>query len=96
MGKRNGRPQRTKINGILFIVHGVRIRFIDLIFFRGVLLHVSHRQLVYREDTVLAARLDGHIGNRKTVIHGKIPDAVSHELHGFIQRTVHADHADDM
>ena len=54
------------------------------------------RQLVYREDAVLAARLNGHIGNRKSVIHGKIPDTVSHELHGFIQRTVHADHADDM
>ena len=60
------------------------------------LFHISLCLLVHREDAVLSAGLDGHIGNRKAVVHGQIRHALSRKLHGFIEGSVHADHADDV
>ena len=59
-------------------------------------LHISDRFFINREDTVLSASLDRHIGYGKSVIHGKIFDAFSDKLHGFVKCTVYTDHPDDM
>ena len=60
------------------------------------LLHILLRQIVDRENAVLAARLNRHICNGKTVVHGKILYAIPDKFHGFVQSTIHTDHADDM
>ena len=58
--------------------------------------HVRDSQGVYRKNTVLAARFNGHVSDGKPVIHGQMLYTVPHKLHGFIQRAVHANHTDNM
>ena len=60
------------------------------------LFHVSNSLLIHRENTVLTAGFDSHVGNGESVIHGQIGDTVSHEFHRLVQCAVHTDHADDM
>ena len=60
------------------------------------LFNVLKCRIIHGEDTVLAACLYGHIGDREPVIHREVADTVTGELHGFIQCSVHAYHADDM
>jgi len=48
------------------------------------------------EDAVLAAGLDGHVGDGHAVVHGQCRDARAMELHGLVGRAVEADFADGM
>ena len=59
-------------------------------------LHVSDCLVIHREDAVLSARLDCHIRDRKTVIHGQVRDTLTCKFHGPVQGTVYADPSDDM
>ena len=47
-------------------------------------------------DTILSACLNSHVCNGKSVIHGKICNAVPGKLHGLVKGTVHPNHADNM
>ena len=44
--------------------------------------------LIYREDSVLAACLDGHVGYCESVVHLKLTDSRSCELYGFVKGAV--------
>ena len=59
-------------------------------------LHIGNCQIIHRENTILSAGFDRHIGNGKSVIHGKICNAVPGKLHGLVKGTVHPNHADNM
>ena len=50
-------------------INSIRIRFVNVVWLCGMLLHVCDRLVVYRENAVLAACLDRHVGNRKPVVH---------------------------
>ena len=45
---------------------------------------------------MLGTGLDGHVADAQTVIHSQGSHARAGELHGLVQGTVHADHADDV
>ena len=57
---------------------------------------VLHGLFVHREDAVLAAGLDGHVGDGEAVIHGQGGHPLPSELQGLIQGAVHADLADQV
>ena len=57
---------------------------------------VLHGLLVHREDTVLAASLDGHVGDGEAVVHGERGNALPGKLQRLIEGAVHADLADQM
>ena len=81
MRERDGRFKSAKIDGILSVIYGVLIRFIHFIGTSGVFFHISLGQLVHREDPVLSACFNGHIGNGEAVVHGEIFDSLSHKFH---------------
>ena len=64
-----GRAKCTKINGIGLIIHSILISRINLICAGRMLFHVAFSEFIHREDTVLTAGFDCHIGNGKSVIH---------------------------
>ena len=59
-------------------------------------LQIRYCFLIHRENPVLSAGFNGHIGNGQTVIHGEICHSVSGELQRFVQRAVHADLTDQV
>ena len=58
--------------------------------------HIGARHVVHLDEAGLAARLDGHVGNRHALVHVQVEDGAAGELHGLVERAVHADHADDV
>ena len=54
------------------------------------------RHIVNGNQTRLTASLDCHVGNGKTLVHGKSRNGGTGELHGTVESAVDADHADDM
>ena len=58
--------------------------------------HIIFGDLVHHENAVFSAGFDSHIGYAQTVFHGEALEAFSHEFHGFIKRSIHADHTDDV
>ena len=46
------------------------------------------------EEAGLAAGFDGHIGHGETAVHGQGVNRLAGELHGGVERAVHADFAD--
>ena len=63
------RTQCRKVNCVFLIINSIRIRFINVVWLCGMLLHVCDRLVVYRENAVLAACLNRHVGNCKPVVH---------------------------
>ena len=57
---------------------------------------VLHGLLLHGENAVLAAGLNGHVGDGEPVIHGEGGNALAGKLQRLIQRAVHADLADQM
>ncbi len=57
---------------------------------------IGKSHIVHLKDAVLSTGLNGHVGNGKAVVHGKVLQARARELHGFVESTVHANHSDDM
>ena len=57
---------------------------------------ICQRPVINREDTILAACLDGHIADRKAVIHREVCDTVSDKLHRLVACSVDTDHSDNM
>ena len=96
MRKCNGRPELAQINGILFLIYGIFIRFIDRKFPVRVFLHIGNSKIIHRENSIFPPCFNGHVGNRKPVIHGQVFNPFSCKFHGLIQGAVYADHSDNM
>ena len=82
--KSNRRSKSTSVNGILFIIYRILVRFLVVIFSVGMLLHISNGQIIYRENTVLATGFNCHVRNGKAGIHCKVLNAVPGKFHGLI------------
>ena len=52
--------------------------------------------LVHREDAVFGSRLNGHITDGESIVHLQGGHAISAELQGLIQSSIHPDHADEV
>ena len=57
---------------------------------------VLHGLLVHGEDAVLAAGLDGHVGDGEPVVHGQGGHPLPGELQGLVQGAVHPDLPDQV
>ena len=77
-------------------VHGIGVGVVFGIGALGAAVHVGARDVVHLDKARLAAGLDGHVGDGKALVHGHGADSAARELHGLVQRTVNADHADDV
>ena len=71
MRERDCGTQSPQIDRIFFIIYRILIRLVNDRGFHGMLLHIKKRLIIHRENTILAASLNRHIGNGKTVIHGQ-------------------------
>lgn len=60
------------------------------------LLQVSRRFVVHRENTVLGPRLDGHVADSEAVVHLQRGNAVAGKLQGLVERAIHPDEADEV
>ena len=78
----------------MFIV-GIGVGFVNHRRSFAAAVQIVPGDFIHREDAVLGAGFDGHIADAKTVIHGKSVDAFPGEFHALVERTVHADFADD-
>jgi len=77
-------------------VGGVGIRLVLGPQALGAALHVGAGHVVHGDDAALTARLDGHVADGHSARHVERGDGVAGELHGLIERAVHADHPDDV
>ena len=57
---------------------------------------VLHGLFIHGENPVLAAGLDGHVGDSEAVVHGQRGHPLPGELQGLIQGAVHADPTDQV
>ena len=62
----------------------------------GAAVQVGARHVVDLDEPGLAARLDGHVRDAHALVHVHGADGAAGELHGLVERAVHADHADDV
>ena len=96
MRERDGRSQFAEVNRDLSFIYRIRICLKNLVRTFGMLVHIFDGFFIHREDSILSARLDRHIGDGKAVVHGQMLHTFTHKFHRLIQRAVHADHTDDM
>ena len=94
MRERNDGAQRAEVD-----LHRTRILRVGIGMYRlkgrlHAFLDVRSAHVIIREDAVLSARLDRHVGNRQTIGHREIRNALARELEALVERAVHADHAD--
>ena len=82
------------LNG-LFVL-GIRVGLKEHRLTLAAALEVAAGHIVHREDAVLGTGFDGHVADAQAVVHRQAGNARAGELHGFVQRTVHTDHADDV
>ncbi len=57
------------------------------------LFHILDSLFIHVEDPVLGSGFYGHVRHREPVVHRKVSEPVSRELHRLVQRSVHAYHA---
>ena len=96
MRERDGRAQRTQINRIFGVVLSV--------FVGGVLngcslipaVAVFSGDVVNRENAVLGACLNSHVGNAEPVVDIEVLEPLAREFHRLVKSAVNAYLADDM
>ena len=98
---RDGRFQFRKIESLVVDKALVRVDFSRFkgalrAVFTDTLVDVVERLLVAREDSVLAAGFDSHVGDGHAVVHGHGVHARSFELHGPVGGAVESDLTDQM
>ena len=86
--------REVDFNGLLVL--GVRVGLIEHRLALAAALEISLGHVVHGEDAVLGTGLDGHVADAQAVVHGEGSDARAGELHRLIQRTIYADHTDDV
>ena len=90
---------RLDVSGVdLVDMHVLGIR-VGVVLHRRTLAAIPHpgtRHVVRFDDAGLAACLDGHVAHRHAALHGETLDGRAGELHRLVERTVHANHADDV
>ncbi len=59
-------------------------------------LHIGNCNIIHWKNSIFSSGFDGHIGNGKTIIHGKIGNPFSSKLHGLIQSSIHTNHSYNM
>ena len=96
MGHGDGGFQLVQIDDYLPCVDRIGIGLKGLAGTAHPAVDILHGLLVYGEDSVLAAGLDGHVGDGEAVVHGQGGHALPGELQGLIQGTVHPDLADQV
>ena len=76
--------RRTDLRQIYFhhrVIVGICICLVDLVFLIGMFLHIFLGLFINQEDSILCACLNRHICHGKSIIHGKICNAVSYKFH---------------
>ena len=96
MGEGHGGTQGGQIDGDDLLVFRVLVGRIDHRFPLEAALYIGHGDLVHREDAVFGPRLDGHVGDAEPVVDREGSHALPGEFQGFVERAVHADHADEV
>ena len=91
-----GRPQSRQVDDHFPLINCVRICFIDRIRTGNPAGNIGKGLVIHREDAVFGSGFDRHVGDGKAVIHGERSDPVPHKLQGTVERSVHADHPDQM
>ena len=96
VGVADGGLQLAQIDLDGLFVLGIGVSGVEHRLTLAAALEVAAGHIVHREDAVLGTGLDGHVADAQAVVHSKTGNARAGELHGFVQRTVHTDHADDV
>ena len=92
----NGRPESGQVDDHFPLIDCVRICFIDRIRPGNPAGHIGKRLFIHREDAVFGSGFDRHVGDGEAVVHGERGDPVPCKLQGAVERSVHADHPDQM
>ena len=96
MRERDGRTERREIDGDGADIFRIRIGGINDGGAQEAVLAVGLRHLVHREDAVLRAGLNSHVGDAQAVVHGQGLDALARKFERLVERAVHADLADQV
>ena len=93
------RHRRHDVGGIDVVhlrVYGIGIRVVLGVRTLGATVQVGACDVVDLDEPRFAARLDGHVRDGHALFHRHALDGAAGEFHGLVQRTVHADHTDDV
>ena len=77
-------------------VLGVRVGMVLGVGALHAAVHVGARHVVDLDEAGLAAGFDGHVRDAHALVHAHGADGAAGELHGLVERAVHADHPDDV
>ena len=94
--QRDGGLEGGQVDGHFPFVLGVGVGLVDLHGTGEATIDVVQGLFVHGENAVLAACLDGHVGDGEAVVHGQLGDTLTRKLDGLIKCAVHADHTDEV